>query len=103
MGVEYVVFSSKWRISYDTIEPPIVLNKHLRKFYLPMKRHERMRALLQGRGHGSELVPRCFQRAGQPALDLGALLFARPRLVFSEERRDHRVAHQPDILQPRFQ
>jgi hypothetical protein len=62
-----------------------------------------MRTVLQGYGQSGKLVPRCFQRASEPTLHLGAFFLARPRFVLGEKCRDHRIAHQTNFLQARFQ
>src|SRR4051794_28684463 len=59
------VFSRKWGISADRIETAVFSCEYLRKFDPPMKRRERMRALFQGCGHVSDLVPRRTQRSGE--------------------------------------
>ena len=65
------------RIADDRIEPAILARKHLRKLDLPMKRRERMRALLQGRGHGGELVPRRLELSRSSQLSTSARFFSR--------------------------
>ena len=54
--------------------------KHLRELDLPVKRPQRMRALLQACRESGELVPG-DRRGGEPALGLGAFPLAFPRLV----------------------
>jgi hypothetical protein len=93
---------NKRRISYSSIKSTTPTDKHLRKLDLPMKRCDWVRVLLQGRDKSGELVPRC-RRSAEPALDLGAPLLARFWFILREERRDHRVADQADVLDPLLQ